>query len=521
MKFKSIRSRLAFSFAGIALFVALALGAVLLPILQNYYANLELDYMQGNAKVISNFVTDMLNGNVSHDEVQSQIENLAFLSQTRVQVYDTDGHLLYDTGLPQNLSVNLGVMKQALGQTNTNGSVNQMHVISVLPNNNAQLPTNDVTIQVAPVSNGNEVFIYHSVHAGGSPFGFYLNGVDALQNSRSDLVVSETIRDSQNSKNLGTVTLSDGPAYGSAVIASIVKGWVPASVIAVLLAAAVGWFISRRFSAPVLALTDVTSHMAQGDLSSRAGTKSQDEFGQLAHSFNEMADQVETTITTLRTFVSDAAHEINTPLTALKTNLELAVNEDDPAQREEFVHRAIEQNERLENLANELLDLSRLEAFHSIRDFESFDLHNLVTQVAERFASRAEQAGRKFNLLLPDHEIPLWGSRQQIQRTLENLLENALKFTQADGSITLEVGQNVQDVILKISDTGIGILPDDLPYLFQRFHRGHNSSEFSGNGLGLAIARAIVKLHEGTIEVQSAGEGKGSTFSIRLPNKAS
>ena len=167
-----------------------------------------------------------------------------------------------------------------------------------------------------------------------------------------------------------------------------------------------------------------------------------------------------------------------------------------------------------------MLDLSGLEATQSVRDFKSFDLHNFATHIAERFASRAEQAGRKFNLLLPDHEIPLWGRRQQIQRALENLLENVLKFTPADGSITLEVGQNEQDVILTVTDTGIGILPDDLPTLFQRFHRGHNSSAYSGNGLGLVIAKAIVTLHEGTIEVQSAGEGKDSTFSIKLPNKA-
>jgi len=519
MKFKSIRSRLAFSFAGIALFVAIALGAVLLPILQNYYANLELDYMQGNAKVISNFVTDLLQGNDSHDVVQSQIENLAFLSQTRVQVFDTEGHSLYDTGLPQNLSVNLGVMKQALNQANTPGAVTQMRVISVLPNDNAQLPTNGA-IQVAPTSNGNELFIYHSVQAGGSPFGFYLNGEAVLRNSRSNLVVSETIADPKSARKLGTVILSDGPAYGSAVIASVIKGWVPASVIAVLLAAVVGWLISRRFSAPVLALTDVTSQMAQGNLSSRASARSQDEFGQLARSFNEMADQVEATVSTLRTFVSDAAHEINTPLTALKTNLELARNEHDPRLREEFIQRSIEQDERLEHLANELLDLSRLEDTQSVRDFESFDIHDLVTQIAERFASRAEQAGRKFNLILPNHEMPVWGSRQQIQRALDNLLENALKFTQADGSITLEAGKNEQGVILTVSDTGIGILPDDLPTLFQRFHRGHNSSEYSGNGLGLAIAKAIVTLHDGTIEAQSTGEGKGSTFLIKLPHKA-
>ena len=257
--------------------------------------------------------------------------------------------------------------------------------------------------------------------------------------------------------------------------------------------------------------------MAKGDLSSRASLKNRDEFGQLARSFNDMADQVEATVTTLRTFVSDAAHEINTPLTALKTNLELAVNERNGIQREEFIQRAIEQNERLEHLANELLDLSRLESPQTIRNFEVFDLHDLIAQIAEQFASRAEQAGRKFTLVLPDREISMLGNRQQIQRALEDLLENALKFTQPEESIRLSVQLKDADVALTIADTGIGIMPEDLAHLFQRFHRGHNSTEYPGNGLGLAIIKAIVTLHNGAVDVESTGQGKGSQFSIRLP----
>jgi signal transduction histidine kinase len=363
----------------------------------------------------------------------------------------------------------------------------------------------------------NGVFIYRSVQATGSPFGFSLSGGPGRGDGRSSLVETLPITNPQNASVLGNVELSEGPAYGRAVLNSVATGWAIASAIAILLAAGLSWFISRRFSAPVLALTDATARMAAGDLSSRTQIKSRDEFGQLAHSFNEMADQVETTVTTLRTFVSDAAHEINTPLTALKTNLELAANEDNFSQKEEFIQHAIEQNERLVHLANELLDLSRLEASQPVRNFKIFNLNDLVMQVAEYFASRAEQAGRKFNLVLPDREIALLGNRQQIQRALEDLLENALKFTLPEGSITLNVQLKDVDVILAIADTGIGIAPKDLPHLFRRFHRGHNSTEYPGNGLGLAIVKAIVNLHNGNVEVESPGEGKGSQFSIRLP----
>jgi len=513
--FKSIRSRLSWSFAGIALIVALALGLILLAILQSYYSQLELAYLQQNAKVVSSFMTEMLTTNASHEEIQSQVDNLAFLSQTRIQVYVQAGQVLYDSGQPQNVKLNLGATRQLVFEGNSASAGGLSGVISVAPNGNLPFTPPVTNSPITAMPNG--VVIYRSVQASGSPFGFFLSTTPGSESARSTLVETIPITGQQNTTVIGNVELSEGPAYGSAVLASVARAWVIASVIAILLAAGLGWLISRRFSAPVLALTDATGRMAKGDLSSRASLKNRDEFGQLARSFNEMADQVETTVTTLRTFVSDAAHEINTPLTALKTNLELAANEPNPPEREVFIQRAIEQNERLEHLANELLDLSRLESSQSIRNFELFDLHDLITQIAEHFASRAEQARRKFNLVLPDRKIFLLGNRQQIQRALEDLLENALKFTQPEGLISLIVKSSADDVVLTISDAGIGILPEDLPRLFQRFHRGYNSTEYPGNGLGLAIVKAIVTLHNGVVNVESAGQGKGSQFSVRLP----
>jgi hypothetical protein len=118
MIFKSIRSRLALSFAGIALIAALTLGAVLLSILREYYSNQEFDYLVGNAQSVSTVVAAMMSGRASHDELQSQIENLAFLTQTRIQVYAPGEQLLYDSGSPENVSINFGVMKQTLAETN-------------------------------------------------------------------------------------------------------------------------------------------------------------------------------------------------------------------------------------------------------------------------------------------------------------------------------------------------------------------------------------------------------------------
>ena len=162
--------------------------------------------------------------------------------------------------------------------------------------------TSPGTLSAAPSPKGGIIYQLF-IQVSGSPFGFYLNGEAVpMSTARSNLKITEFIHDPQNAPELGSIVLSEGPAYGSSILKSIALGWAFASAIAVLLAAVIGWFISRRISAPVLALTAVTARMAKGDLSGRASVSSRDELGQLARSFNEMADQVEKTVTTLRRF---------------------------------------------------------------------------------------------------------------------------------------------------------------------------------------------------------------------------
>ncbi|NIV30792.1 MAG: HAMP domain-containing protein, partial [Anaerolineae bacterium] len=160
---------------------------------------------------------------------------------------------------------------------------------------------------------------------------------------------------------VGYVELSEGPAYGQEIVDSVARGWLLAGAVAIGVAAVVGWIVSRRISAPLVALSEVTASMAGGDLSARADVDRKDELGTLARSFNRMAAQVEETVIGLRRFVSDAAHEIHTPLTALHTNLELA-QRDAAAGSEEHVLAAQAQVERLEVLTGGLLELSRLES---------------------------------------------------------------------------------------------------------------------------------------------------------------
>ncbi len=531
--FRSIRSRLALSFAGIALVAAFALGAVLLAILRNYYSSLELAYLRTNAGAVGDLVAAMGSANTPQEEVQSQIKNLAFITQTRIQVFSPAGALLYDSGSPQNISVNLGGLRQIISVRAKDDPAASMPAaampaaelpaaIGIVPNENVFFSAQAALTTTRPSLN--RIFIYNSSGPKQAVNGFVLNSDAITGDARSKLAVTLRI---QKAGAPVDVRLSEGPAYGSSILNSVARGWALASAIAVLIAAAVGWFISRRISAPVLELTGVTARMAQGNLSGRAAVNSQDEFGQLAGSFNEMADQVETTVTALRYFISDAAHELRTPLTALRTNLDLALDEEEDGDRTAFITRAQAIVQRLDELSANLLDLSRLEANghaangdaangHAVR-MAPVDLAGVLRSHGELYASQAEQAGLNLVVELPSEPVIVQADHNQITRAMSNLVDNAIKFTPAGGTVSVTLAARSGRAVFSVADTGIGIPADELHQIFNRFHRGKNTNQYPGSGLGLAIVKAIVTLHGGDVQVASAGEGMGSLFAIELP----
>jgi signal transduction histidine kinase len=355
-----------------------------------------------------------------------------------------------------------------------------------------------------------------SMPADDSMYGLFRAGDAGVLVRRSDQAVAQRIVNDRGVV-LGTLILSDGPAYGDEILNSVMNGLVAAGAVAVLLAAFAGWFFSNRITTPVTALTQVTSRMAAGDLSARADVTGNDEMSQLGHSFNDMAANMENMVGTLRSFVADAAHELHTPLTALQANLELARDEENALDLTVYLTRAQEQGQRLEALVKNLLDLSRIESAGGESKFELVNIFQLLREVAEPFASRAEQSNRTFVLNLPGEALDVMGNETQLRQVFINLLDNALKFTQPNDTISVSA-KAAEDVFeIRISDSGIGIPAEDLPNMFKRFHRGRNVSSITGNGLGLAIVKAIVKAQRGEVAVSSEGIGQGSEFVVTLP----
>jgi signal transduction histidine kinase len=561
MRIQSIRWRLTLSYAAIACLAALALGAVLLGILRGYYSEKEREYLVSNAESFETLLTDATAEDVPINALQPQLENLAFISKVRVRVVDSRGQQLVDTGAPEtpyvisfvyaasdltldNLRVEtirlaplpddapanaegqdqMIVSRPAAWQVQFEGQPDILAATAFIPS--MQTASGTITalgggeaveisasepsrpqigmnaVSTLPLSSTFYGFSFGSTSS--------MRAVEGKAVPRSGQQITSPIFDASNNQ-IGTIILSDGPAYGSEIVRSVALGWLLAGGIAVLLAAAVGWLVSRQISKPLLALTDVTTGMMAGDLSLRANVARPDELGTLALSFNAMADQIQEIVVTLQRFVADAAHELHTPLTALRTSLEVARSETPST----AIRRAHEQVIRLEKLTDGLLALSRIEARSGSDTLTLVDLNRLIRTTSELYASRAEQANLDYELSLPDNVPPVSGWADQLGSVISNLMDNAIKFTPAGGKVSLSLHSVDQDVVLVVQDTGIGIPADDLPQLFERFRRGHNAAHFPGSGLGMAITKAIVKAHHGSIVAESSGAG--TTITVRLP----
>jgi PAS domain S-box-containing protein len=221
-----------------------------------------------------------------------------------------------------------------------------------------------------------------------------------------------------------------------------------------------------------------------------------------------------------RQFISDASHEIRTPLTAIG-GFAAAIADGTAATEEERTRAAafiMRETERLSRLVNDLLDLSRIESGAVELKLEEVDLSDLIRDAVEGFGVQFQESGITVELSLPSDAAPVRLDPDRIYQVLVNLISNALRFNRDHGKITISVAPRRGAVQVTVRDTGVGIPPEELPHIWERFHRADTSRARAdgGTGLGLAIVRSIVQRHGGTIAAESE-VGRGSAFSFTLP----
>jgi two-component system phosphate regulon sensor histidine kinase PhoR len=250
--------------------------------------------------------------------------------------------------------------------------------------------------------------------------------------------------------------------------------------------------------------------------------------GELTTAFNSMAERVQASIEYIRRdrdrgreFLADVSHELRTPIAALRTFNELLTEgaADDPTTRAEFLETSRAQLERLDWLAQNLLELSKLDSGLVLLDLRPEDLRASVEQAVDQSAATARRRGVELTIDRPDAPIQVRHDPVRIGQVVANLVGNAIKFTPRGGSVRVQVrGEPDGGATITVADTGIGIDAAELPRIFDRFFRGARATEArsSGSGLGLAIVRSIVEMHGGTVTVESR-LGSGSTFRVSLP----
>ncbi len=286
-------------------------------------------------------------------------------------------------------------------------------------------------------------------------------------------------------------------------------------------AGAMSYWLSRRIVSPLLRMEAVTRQFAAGDFSSRVPPTDIPEFDRLGHSFNRMANDLAGVEQRRRELVGDLTHELRTPLTIVKGYLE-GLADGQVAPTSDTYSLLIRETERLQRLVNDLQELSKLEAGYLPIEARSVAIAPILTQVANRFADQLIGIDTlKLTTTLSADLPDVWGDPVRIEQIVVNLLSNALRHTAA-GEVNirayLETSADKPMLWIAISDTGVGIAPEDVPHVFERFWRADRSRDRAsgGSGLGLAISRRLVELQGGQITVSSQLD-VGSTFSFSLP----
>lgn len=288
----------------------------------------------------------------------------------------------------------------------------------------------------------------------------------------------------------------------------------------ILLFGALGsyWLAARAFG-PIQRLTRTAQHIGAEDLHQRVPVpRARDEVQDLALTFNEMIERLDKAFTQQRRFVADASHELRTPVAAIRSMTDVALAQG--TGEEEAVHVLSEVNvvsERLGHLINDLLTLARADEGQTLLERKPVRLDLLAADVTASTESLATERDILVEVDAPEPVLVL-GDEVRLIQVILNLLQNALMYTNADGKISLRVEARDNNALLTIRDTGIGIAPEHLEHIFERFYRADaaRSRAVGGSGLGLAIVDWIVHAHKGTISVKSE-VGKGTRFTITLP----
>ena len=298
--------------------------------------------------------------------------------------------------------------------------------------------------------------------------------------------------------------------------------WKLLSVFAVIAVAALvlALFLSQVLTKPITALSRTMRKMGKGDLSVRVPVRGSGELRELAENYNTMAAQLESLDKTRNQFVSNASHELKTPLATMKIMLETMLYQPDmPSElREEFMNDINHEIDRLTGIVTDLLVLTRMDNQEEMKR-ETVNMSELTLETVRLLIPAAEKQNQTLEEDV-EEDLFLYGDRIKLNQILYNLMDNAIKYTPEKGTIHVSLKKEEEELVWRVRDNGIGIPEEDQEHIFERFYRVDKarSRETGGTGLGLSIVRQMVKMHGGTISVNSV-MGEGTEFVVAFPQE--
>ncbi len=280
----------------------------------------------------------------------------------------------------------------------------------------------------------------------------------------------------------------------------------------------VGWLVAKKAMSGVERITKIATRIGKHDLKERVplGNEGQ-EIDNLAFAFNEMLERIEALVKELKEMTDHIAHDLRSPITRIRGIAETTlIGQQDLNAYREMAATVIEESDRLIEMINTMLEITQTDSGVIEISQEMIDVREIAREAVDLFQPVAEGKRIDLRLDIPLDPVIIIGDKSRIQRVVANLLDNALKYTDSGGVVSISVRKDQFQAIIEVVDTGIGISEEDIPRIFERFYRGDKSRSTPGHGLGLSLALAIVRAHGGNIIVKST-VNKGSTFSVFLP----
>ena len=318
---------------------------------------------------------------------------------------------------------------------------------------------------------------------------------------------------------LGCVYLYEYDSEQADILLSIQNNLRSISIVIGLAAAVLALLLSQALTRSAGRLLAAIRRLRKGEYDNRAVIRGRDEMAQLADEFNRMAGRLQTTEEARRRFVSDASHELKTPLASIRLLTDSILQNDsvDMGTVREFVSDIGDEADRLTRISERLLTLTRLDA-NVERAREPVELNAVTARVTDMLAPLAKERSITLNCHF-EPACALLANEDDLYQVTFNLVENAIKYNAPGGKVDVSVYHQEDMVVLAVADTGVGVPEEDMDKIFDRFYRVDKarSREQGGTGLGLSIARDTARLHRGDITVEPNPEGKGSVFYAEFP----